>query len=254
MPKSETIPSLLAFMAIGPLQSVTLGGKYVRVGDLVAISAALYESCALLGRMFNDDVASLAQLLQVKPGNEGEFMAFVKEKAAERLGRYRLKYGDDPDSLASLVLATDYAKVGLVYPHGNMGSIEGLKRLGRAAQEKIDIKNENVWRRLEMTLSEGIGFGLLYPELTWDLVSRQHKPVDPESEGWKDFSRFTGSAIPEGLATDSPQQAETLVLDLVKGYVQQFRPELAETLDLLNQGGCPRIYEQIRLHPPPAVV
>ncbi|MCJ7792191.1 MAG: hypothetical protein MUP49_07290 [Dehalococcoidia bacterium] len=242
MPKSEPVLLLPVFMAIGPLQGVTqkrlFGGQYVRAGDFVAILGTLYESCALLGRMFKDDVASLGQLLQVKPGNEGEFMAFVKEKAAERLGRYRLIYGSDPDSLVFLVLATDYGKVGLVFPHGNVGSIDDFKRLGRAAQGKVDIKNKNVWRRLEMTLGEGIGFGLRYPELTWDLVSRQHEPVDLENEGWKRF-RSAGFAIPERLATDSAEQAETLVLDLVRGYVQKFRPELTETLDLLNRGGLP---------------
>jgi hypothetical protein len=243
MPKSEPILSLPVFIAIGPLQRVTrkrlFGGEYMRAGDFLAILGAVYESCALLGRMFKDNVASLAQLLQVKPGNEGEFLAFVKEKAAERLGRYRLIYGSDPDSVGFLLLATDYAKVGLVFPHGNIGSTDDLKRLGRAAQEKVDMKNKNVWRRLEITSGEGIGFGLLYPELTWDLVSRQHRPVDLEDGDWKDFFRSTGSAVPEGLATDSPQQAETLVLDLVRMYVQQFRPDLAATLDLLNQGGLP---------------
>lgn len=241
MHKFESVPSLPVFMAIGPLQSVAqkrlFGGQYVRVGHYVAISAALYESCALLGRIFKDDVASLAQLLQVKPGNEGKFMAFVKEKAAERLGQYQLIYGEGPDSLLFLVIATDYAKVGLVYPHGNVGSIDDLKRLGHAAQGKVDIKNDNVWRRLEMTLSGGIGFGLLYPELTWDLVSQQHAPVDVKDKDWTDFLHLTGSVVPKGLGTDSPQQAETGLCNLVKGYVQQFRPELSEILNLVNQRG-----------------
>ncbi len=240
MPKSQPDLSLPTAMAILPLQSVTrkrlFGGQYVRAGDYVVILACLYESCALLGRMFKDNVPNLAQLLQVKPGNEEQFFSFLKKTANERWERYHTMYNDNPDSLSLMVLATEYARVGLVFPHGNVRSFDDMKRIGRAAQGKVDIKNNNVWNRLEMTLSEGIGFGLLYPELTWDLVSQAHEPVDLEDDSWKQFFSLTGSAIPEGLTTDSPEQAENVVLDLVRGYVQHFRPELAGTLDLLNRG------------------
>ena len=136
MPKSKPFLSLPSFMASGPLQSVTqkqlFGGQYVRLGDFLTVLAFVYEHCALLGRMFKDDVASLAPLL-ANPGDEEQFVAFCKEKAEERLGRYRLIYGEYPDLLDFLVLATEYEKFGLIIPHGNVGSMEDLKRAGRAA-------------------------------------------------------------------------------------------------------------------------
>ena len=107
MPKSEQVLSFPAFMAIGPLQGVTqkqlLSGYYVKAGAFVAIIGSLYESCALLGRMFKDDVNSLSQLLLVKSGNETAFMEFVKKQAVERLERYHQIYSSDPDSLFEFI-------------------------------------------------------------------------------------------------------------------------------------------------------
>jgi hypothetical protein len=215
-------------MAEGPIQSVAYkrlyGGQYVQAGHYMAILAVLYESCALLGRMFKDDVPSLAQLLHVKPGDVGESVRLWKEMADERLGRYRLIYGDDLSSLFFLVLATEYASVGSVFPHGHVGSFDDMERIKRAAQSKVSLDNENLWRRLEMTLSEGTGFGLLYPEKTLDLISWRFKPRDPEE--WKYF-RSAGIDVPDGPPVTSLQEMETMLLDLVREYVQQFRPEMA---------------------------
>jgi hypothetical protein len=226
--KSETVRSLQVYMAEGPIQSVAYkrlyGGRYVQAGHYMAILAVLYESCALLGRMFKDDVPSLARLLQVKPGDEGESVRFWEKMADERLARYRLIYGDDLDSLFFLVLATEYASVGSVFPHGSVGSIDDMQRIRRAAQSKVSLDNESLWRRLEMTLSEGTGFGLLYPEKTLDLISWRLKPRDPEE--WKHF-RSAGIDVPDGPPVTSLQEMETMLLDIVREYVQQFRPEVA---------------------------
>ena len=232
----KRLPSLPVYMAIGPLRAVThkqlLGGEYVRAGDYIATLATLYESCAALGKMFQVDVATLAQLLLVKAGNEDAFMAFLKSAATERLGRYQSIYSRDPDTLFSLVAATEYAKSGFVYPQGDVGSASDLERVGRAAQGKVDIKSDNAWKRLEMTLTEGFGFGLQYPELTWDLFSRNHQPEDCKNREWQEYSSLTSCQLPDGLATDSPQQAKELLGSLVRGYAQQYRPDLVPTLRL----------------------
>ncbi len=238
MPKSEQVLSLPVFMAIGPLQGATqkqlLGGDQVKAGAFVAIMRFLYESCALLGRMFKHDVISLGQLLRVKSGNETAFVEFVKKQAGERLEQYHQIYNTDPDSLGLLVIATYYAEVGLIYPCGNVGSFDDSKRIEQAAQGKVEIKNDKVWHRLEMHLCEAVGFGLAYPELTWELVSRFHHPTDFESENWKEFQSLTGTATPQNWA-DSPQKAETVVLDIATGYVQYYMPELTDTLNLLKK-------------------
>jgi len=221
--KSETVHSLQVYMATGPIQSVAYkrlyGGQYVQAGHYIAILAVLYESCALLGRMFKDDVPSLARLLEAK-----ESVRFWEKMADERLRRYRLIYGDNPDSLFFMVLATEYERVGSVFPHGSVGSIDDMERIRHAAQSKVSLDNDRLWTQVEVTLSEGIGFGLLHPELTLDLLSWRFKPRDPEE--WKRF-RSAGIDAPDGPPVTSLQEMETMLLELVREYVQQFRPDMA---------------------------
>ena len=241
MPKSEPFMSLPVFMAIEPLkfgvQKRIFGGQYIRLGAFLMVLAYLYESGALLGRMFKDDVATIVPLIG-EPEKQGQLVAFLKRMADERLSRYNQIYGEPPNLFLSLVVSTEYKNIGLVFPslsHGKVvGSMDDFKRLERAAQDKLDINDKIVWQRVEVILIESTGFGLFYPELTWNLASQGHKQYDPED--WN-RARSAGLAISEQQQTITLQEQETLVRDLVREYIQQFRPELAETLDVLNRSG-----------------
>lgn len=247
MPKSKPITSLQAFMAIGQLQRVTqkelLGGEYVRAGDFWSIMGSLYTFWALIGRTFNDDAASVMRLLDVPPENESKFTSLLRNMVDERLQRYHQIHGQDPDAFCALIVDTEYAKSGLNLESGTLGSIDETKafekRLKQAAKGKVDIRNVNVWRRVEMVGAEGIGFGLLYPDLTWDIVTRQYKLIDVESDDWKTFRslmQHAGRSIPEEAATYSAKQAETDALEFLSLYIRHVRFELTGMLRRLDTG------------------
>jgi uncharacterized phage-associated protein len=226
-------------MAVGSFLRVTqrplFGHQYVKAGDYEAIIGSLYESCAILGRKLSDEMDSLAQLLRFNLENKKEWIAFLKKRVDERLAQYNASYGTNPDSFMFFIMATDYARVGIFLPDGNKGSLDDFKRIERESQGKINISDANTWTRIETTLYEAIGFGLVYPELTWELVSKQHSLFDTNDEQWRKFLHLTGTQAPRELSTDSPQQAEDLVLNMVRGYVQRYRPELTAQLRFMKR-------------------
>ena len=232
MPESK--PSLLRCMAILPMKGITqrgfLGGRYVKVGGFECIIGVLYEQCAVLGRLFAKVSWNIAKLLQAQPGKEMEFLTLIMKWAGQRMKKYHDIYGFNPDSLFEFVLATEYNKSGLTFPQKDKGTFKDFERMGLVARKKVNLDNVNVWKNVEMTLAEGVGFGLLYPEFTWEIVQKQHQPQDIETDSWKEFSRLSGDVIPKELATQSPKQFEDMIITLVNEYTREFRPELAQQI------------------------
>ena len=285
------------------------------MSEMWAIMGAIYEYGALVGRVFKDDVESLNQLLLAELGEEQKTVAFLKQKAGGRLRRYQKIFKADPDSLCSLVVRTEYPVASLPLQE-NYSSTNALKlvneRLVRAAQQEVDLRT--ACEATDLAETEGIGFGLSYPELTWELVSRLHNPVGEDIEDWARFASLGGGQLvlhmttgggkeaaislrfktasdkandgiydhalrikedlwskerkalmalgtpeieaevsafkvageaypwrcdelPEAMATDSPEEVEVTVVNLVREYVERLRPELASVLQRLDERG-----------------
>lgn len=255
MPKTESTRQLPTHMAVQAFLMFTkrplFGNPYINVGGFETIIGVLYESCAIIGRVFKDDTTTLAQILGFKQNVE-QGMSFLKKTADERLKEYRsvVTGRTGPDSIPDLVLVTEYSKLGVVYPIGGWGSKDDYndytkgdpdaERFYRnfkiAIRQKVNMSDAGIWKKIETTLFEGFGFGLMYPDLTSELVTKLHTSIDINNNNFKTFIKLSGIVAPRNLATDSPQQAENNALDMVREYINRYRPELTGKVTFKQHG------------------
>ena len=243
MPRSEPSLPLTSFMAIEPLRSVThkqlFGGEYVLAGDLWDIMGILYEYSALIGRRFKDDMPSLMRLLYVEPKNQEEMLALLKGMVEQRLQDYKQLPGSSSErlwSLYSFFIETEYAKAGLNLRCANSEAVDRSNRFKRA---RFSVKKQSTWLRVRMVGGEALCFGMQYPGLTWEILSRASEPSDTNSEVWKVFrlaEKRAGRAMPNGGIALSVEQEEAAALAYVSVYIQQMRPELTGMLERLEKG------------------
>ncbi len=185
------------------------------------------------------------QLLCIPQENHGPMLDFQRRQVDKRLQSYKQTLGREPYSLSDLVLETEYAHSVKSLSAMKGPAADRLKRsknlLREIAESKVNLQEREAWTWIRMAGAEALCFGILYPGLTWDIMSRMKRP-DVADEDWKRFCKEnpSGRAEPHAEAPYSLEQQEADALEQLRAYIQEMRPELAGFLERLDKGRAER--------------
>lgn len=228
--------TLMAFFGMGAVQQVAktrlFGGPYLRFCDFVNVSAYLYQSGALLARAMNklDKLTILAKMFS-EPGRERDVINWLQDLAKNRLDEYVDTFGQQPTSLLNFVLATEYKKVGIIFPFDGAGTLTNthMKQVSKVADSKMVLND--VEPAIKNSMLEGIGFGSSFSALTERMYREANEEIDIDQ--WSEW-RGHGLNIPETPTVITLEEQEQLVLSMVATYAHTHFPELIEPLGLIE--------------------
>ncbi len=227
MPYKEGQPTLMGFLGIPIVTKVAktrlIGGPYIRFYNLFEVLSYLYMTGAILGRLRRDSITELGKMFSI-PGREEELMNCLQKEAKERLVRFINEVGKKPDRFDEFILFREFeSAVGLSLHDCFEAYAQGNKKVMRACDEKVPL--EKAEPLIKAFQSEGIGFGISFPELTEKMYRNALENID--TDAWAN-ARAHGLAIPEKPTTISLEEQEEIVLEMVAAYTSEYYPELLD--------------------------
>lgn len=217
-------PTLLAYLAHESLKPIIRRGMFSRehvlFGDYMPRAVFLYEVGAALGYIFRDRATTFAKLFS-DPGREADVLNQLGDTAAEKLKQLP----EPPVDFIDLFFKPEATRLILILQRAGLTSCSHWSEFPKVANHRMRVGD--VFRPLQFSAAEGIGFGNRYPELTEELAT--HRP-DPET--WKEL-RSCGLDIPASPpAPKTMQQRQAEARSMISPYVSAKRPELLAALEL----------------------
>jgi len=173
----------------------------------------------LLARMFSE------------PGRESDVISWVRRLSNKRLSEYKDVFGEEPTAFQTYITGLEYQTAGLTLQFGNArlkGSFkEHTKQVEKLSKHKLPLDFAD--QKLQMTVSEGIGFGIEYPDLTERMYREANENIDRKS--W-DEARQAGLDIPQNPEVITLEEQEDIALSMVATYAREYHPHLVTPLDL----------------------
>ncbi len=192
-----------------------LGNRYVRIGRILTLSIWLYETGAILGRLWRDKLPVVIKMYEVEEKRE-DFTRYWYNQAEKRLEQY----GIEPKSFQAFILHTDLEMFWNAKLEDFMKI--GDKKLNQSqAQETLQLAS--------LSLLEGIMFGGLYPDITQEMLVNTYEKID--SDAWKE-ARSHGVTLTENPPSISVRDKEKEAIELARDYVKQYHPSLIKALSL----------------------
>lgn len=191
------------------------GKPFIRLGRVLTLSGWLYETGAILGHFWKDNIPVVVSMYEVEDKRE-EFTQYWHDQAKNRLE----KYGEQPQTFPIFVLQTDLDIL--------MGKkLEDLLKIG---DKKLSGDEGNKWLRLvEASMIEGIMFGSMYPDLTHTMLTNEYEKVDMNS--WKEARKY-GVTLSEEPPQMTVADKEKEAMEMARDYVAEYHPELTDDLGL----------------------
>jgi len=192
-----------------------LGRMYIRLGRVLTLSAWLYETGAILGRFWRDKLPVVTRMFEVESKRE-QYTDFWRNEAKKRLEMY----GSQPTSFPIFVAQTD------------LGMFVGkkLQDLLNIGDTKLHHKEGQRWLELaERSVIEGIMFGSMFPDLTYDMLVNQYEKIDIDS--WKE-ARSYGVTLSEEPPQITVVDKEKEAIAMARDYVVEHHPRLVADLGL----------------------
>lgn len=211
--------SLGTFFMLGILPRLMekdgLGKQFILLGRVLTLSSWLYETGAMLGRFWKDNLPVVVKMYEVE-GKREEFTQYWRNQAKNRLERY----GGQPNSFPIFVVQTDLEMF--------MGKkLDDLLKIG---DKKLHHKEGQEWLRLaETSLIEGIMFGSMFPDLTHTMLVNEYEKIDMDS--WKEARKY-GVTLSEEPPRITAAGKEKETIETARDYVAEYHPELMDDLRL----------------------
>lgn len=202
------------------------GGEYVEVAQVITdVGGWAYPTGAILGRAFTNRPDALGKLL-IKPGFDPlEYLPVAREFLQKRLGTKDVKAAleslraSGENYFLGSFMRTEWAKLEVPYPPSLSSDLGQLKRVS-----ETKIEPRIALERAQAYLIEGIGLGVDWPEFVgWSWKSTYKKG---RSSGETKLARLAGVDIPKEIEPYPLTEREVEVLEMVKTYVTEFRPDL----------------------------
>ena len=219
MPTNELPISFGTFLMLSVLPKMMerdmLGRMYIRLGRVLTLSAWLYETGAILGRFWRDKLPVVTRMFEVESKRE-QYTDFWRNEAKKRLEMY----GSQPTSFPIFVVQTD------------LGMFAGkkLQDLLNIGDTKLHHKEGQRWLELaERSVIEGIMFGSMFPDLTYDMLVNQYEKIDMDS--WKE-ARSYGVTLSEEPPQITVADKEKEATAMARDYVVEHHPRLVGDLGL----------------------
>jgi len=219
MPTNELPISFGTFLMLSVLPKMMerdmLGRMYIRLGRVLTLSAWLYETGAILGRFWRDKLPVVTRMFEVESKRE-QYTDFWRNEAKKRLEMY----GSQPTSFPIFVAQTD------------LGMFVGkkLQDLLNIGDTKLHHKEGQRWLELaERSVIEGIMFGSMFPDLTYDMLVNQYEKIDIDS--WKE-ARSYGVTLSEEPPQITVVDKEKEAIAMARDYVVEHHPRLVADLGL----------------------
>ncbi len=212
------MPSLIAELVSGIMKPATekkfFGDPFITCARYLGCYEQAYESGAVLGHAFSDRLPVLVRLLTER-GHEVAQADLLKQAAQKHL----VSVGE-PKSLFNLAMCFEKARTEDLWRQATVSESD-IEQLIKSSRLRLEV----VFAKLQGAVTDGIGFGGMYPKLTEELWRTAYEstkdPIHLES------LRQMGMSIGE-FKLDSPplpQQTEKL-LAFVRSYVEKERPDL----------------------------
>jgi len=192
-----------------------LGRTYIRLGRVLTLSIWLYETGAILGRLYKDKLFTLLAIYEVESKRQ-EFIGFWSSEAKKRLEIF----SGQPTSFPIFVGQTDL----------EMFTGKKLKDLMKIGDKKLYHEEGQRWLTLaERSMIEGIVFGSIFPDLTHQILRDEYEKVDMSS--WNEARKY-GLTLPEKPSHTTVRSKEQEVIGLLQDYVKEYHPKLIDDLGL----------------------
>jgi hypothetical protein len=187
-----------------------LGGEYVLIGEYFSCAQCVFETGTVLGWAFRDRMPVFVQLF-CESGKELDLVSYLRKNAASRLAQWK----EQPTNFYDLYSKPEITK-----------RFSKLEHFLNSAKVKVRLKDVDVHSELALIVSEGIGFGAEFPELTERLLAYK---FDETAWGEAHSAGLDISPIPPN---HSPQERQVQILSLIRSYVSDARPDLLNVLGL----------------------
>jgi len=210
----------------------------------------MYEVGAILGRARKDKLDVLQQMLYIPQVDKPVFLNIKPFQilAKHRLDGYVKRFGREPNTfdefifLWGLQIATGKNLIDSLRAMygGNKKALKAFEK--RVKLEKISASGYAMYpvkkteTEIRAAMVEGIGFGSLFPELTYKMNNNYWQSFRIDMDEWsklrEDNPGWLISPVPEKPIILSFDEIEALILNIVSGYTSACYPELLESLDL----------------------
>lgn len=191
------------------------GTTYIRLGQVLTVSFWLYETGAILGRLFKKRITSVLKTFEFEDKLDS-FTNYWEMQAKERLN----KFTGNPTNFPIFVITTDL----------NMYFSASLDDLIKLSNRKLMAKEgELLLQSVNTSMIEGIMFGTIYPDLTLEILKNEYENIDMKN--WEEARKY-GVSLPESpsIKTVADKENETTVL--FKDYLTEYHPGLIKELQL----------------------
>jgi len=192
-----------------------LGTTYIRLGQVLNLSAWLYETGAILGRIFKKRITSVLKTFEYEDKLDS-FTNYWETQARKRLDAFT----GNPTSFPIFVISTDL----------NMYFSASLDDFMKLANKKLMAKEgEALLQTVNTSMIEGIMFGTIYPDITLKILKNEYENIDMSN--WKEARKY-GVSLPENPSIKTVADKEKEVTLLFKDYSTEYHPGLIKELKL----------------------
>ena len=226
-PRNSVLPYLAGFILAPFVGKGLLSEKWVSLGQCVIAAQVAYETGALLGYRFREQMPTFAKLF-CEPGHETELATYLKESTRAEMSRCQ----GESMTFFRLRWETDVAF-----------TMEAMRRAGRTkltdtgdfhliAGERIRAVDVSPW--LQTVTAKGIGLGSGLPQLMEKLWRNSYElPMGEEDVRAVAQLRAHGLELPQSLAEpESLEAAQARAVSWIIPYISHHCPEMMQELGL----------------------
>ena len=193
VPKLSLMGYLASISFPGVIEKPLFRKQRIKLGNLLLVSNYLYETGAIIGKLYSKKLPLLWQMFDVECGREKESIFYFQMEAKKRID----SYGKQPESFFHLFWITELSKMDL--------NLEISPEFKNALGKRIAMEQASP---MVIALgTEGIGFGSKYPELATRLLEYQYDIGYVRTEA--EIRRYGIGKLP-GLQITSLQRASLL--------------------------------------------
>jgi len=190
-----------------------LGGYVMPMGSMMVGGLWVFQKGAILGRARRRSLEAVVALIGERGCPTREVAQAIKQSAQERVRRASSK---DALTFREFWFQTEY-------PNIAFGDPEVLRYLARRKVRLAEaLTQAPIWA------ADGVGFGAAFPEVTESMWRHSYEVVRPEA--W-DHAGKAGVELPDGPTTLPLEEMERQVLDEVRVFAEENRPEILESLE-----------------------
>ena len=250
MPYQPMQEPFVFYLYESPIRSIAtdkkfFGGTYTTLMNYFWVLSFLYEVGAILGQARCSKLHILSEVLFSSDGLIANYpsMESYKSEARERLDKYRQRSNRDPNTFHEFVLHRElHAVTGRdlfdsleSFNRGKRNALKPFNREVRLEKETSGVSwnslKEQVMLKVYLFTLEGIAFGSLFPELTEKMIREYYESIEISDKEWAGL-RDSGYTSTKKARIKNFPEMKNLVMRLLAGYVNQYYPELAESLSL----------------------